>query len=67
MVSEYVALPTVEPFSAVQLNVDVLQSHVPQTVGVERRPFNEVCAICAFSNWLMHTFYFVLMLTFSFQ
>ena len=35
-------LPTVEPFSTVQIITDAAQSVVPQTLGRRRKPFDEV-------------------------
>ena len=41
-VEEFVPLPTVEPFSTVQVNTDTAQSFVAQTLGKRRRPSDEV-------------------------
>ena len=39
---DFVPLPTVEPFSTVQIITDAAQSIVPQTLGKRRKPFDEV-------------------------
>ena len=41
-VEDFVPLPTVEPFSTVQIITDAAQSVVPQTMGKRRKPFDEV-------------------------
>lgn len=49
-VEDFVPLPTVEPFSTVQINLDLAQSVVPQTLGKRRKPFDESCLIVFFND-----------------
>ncbi|KAK7098375.1 protein XRP2-like [Littorina saxatilis] len=49
-VEDFVPLPTVEPFSTVQIITDSAQSVVPQTHGRRRKPHDESCLIVFFND-----------------